>query len=595
MIITNRDKFTMLRIIYTITIFLFISYSSFATNKEEILQAMRDEIQRSLNELQMEGLEKPYYVEYKLTIKNVNQLSSVLGNITSYDTAKTASLNVGLRVGDYKFDNTNFFDVGLSFFGSSDDEERFKNRRVSIEPDYKSLRRELWLATDAAYKQSAEIYSKKKSVLENRTRVDTTRDFLKIPVNKKYISKKHPDFDLNYYRDLCNQLSSEFKNYSQIYKSSVGIEFIPETVYYVNSEGIEYIKTEMMTGLEIVAFSIADDGMPIADFQTFYSNIPNELPTTDSLMATVKKIASSVVNQLNSQSVNEPYSGPILFTGQAAAELFAQIFAPNLVTQRDVITESGVQSDEQNKAFQMKIGGRVLPDYLSLEAKPNLEKYNEIPLLGNYQIDDSGLEPQDVLLVEDGYLKNLLSERIPTRRVHKSNGHKRDGGAMYSTLVLEPNDDVQKDYEQLKEKMIEFLKARELEYGYIIKKVMNKNLMFTTLFRLTNGKYQIPRGDGKIAPVETYRIYQDGREELVRGASGAGFSPRSFRDIVLTGNKPYVYNFLAQAVISPFVSGGSQFIGSTVIIPDLLFEDAEIRMQDGNFEKPPILPNPLQD
>ncbi len=581
-------------ILYIIIAIQFAGFNLLSANDEEILQAMRAELDRSMNELKMDGLDKPYYIEYKLSIKDVNQVSAVLGNLRSYDTVRTASVNVEVRVGDYKFDNTNFFDVGLGFFGSSDDEERFKNRRIPVNPDYSSLRRELWLATDAAYKQSAEIFSKKKSVLENRSRVDTTSDFLKIPVNQTFIKKEHPEFNLEKYISLCNDVSAVFREYPEIFKSSAGMEFIPETIYYVNSEGMEYIKTEMMTGLEIVAFSIADDGMPVADYFTAYADTPEELPSYDSLMNAAKDIAVSVATQLRSDSFDEPYSGPVLFTGQAAAELFVQTFAPNFVTQRDVITESGVQSDERNKAFQMKIGGRVLPDFLSVEAKPKMEEFNGTYLLGNFELDDTGKEPENINLVENGYLKNLISERIPTRRVRESNGHKRKGAAMYSNLILKSESDKQMSYEELKSKMIEFLKARELEYGIIVKKVMNRNLMFTTLFRETSGKYEIPRGDGKIAVAEAYKVYHDGREELVRGATGAGFNHRSFRDVIFTGSDLYVHNLLASAVISPFITGGGQYVGASVIVPDLLFEDAEIRSIDGNFKNPPSLSNPLK-
>lgn len=574
-------------------VLIIFSNNLFAINEEEILNAMRDEINRSMEELKLDGLKRPYYIEYRLSIKDVNQIASKLGNTKSFDTNSYALLNVGLRVGDYKFDNTNFFDVGLSFFGSSDDEERFKNRRIPVDIDYNSLRRELWLATDAAYKQSAELLSKKEASIKNKTRVDTTSDFLRIPVNTYNMKTKHPDFDFNKYKNLTNKVSKVFREYPDIFISYAGIEFLPETIYYVNSEGIEYIKTEMMTGFEIVAYTQADDGMPVADFYTAYGKTPDDLPDEDSLLNAAKLVAETTVNLKKAEPLNDHYSGPILFTGKASAELFSQIFAPNLVTQRDVLTENGVQSEDRNKAFQMKIGGRVLPDFLSVKAIPNKDKYNETILLGNYQLDDSGVKPQDVLLVENGYLQALLSERIPTRRVKESNGHKFGGAAMYTNLHLFSSEDKIKTYDELKNKMIELCKARELEYGIVVKKIINQNLMVTTLFKESQGNYEIPRGSGNFAIAELYKVYPDGTEELIRGGSGKGFNHRSFRDVIAVGNQEYALNLLAPSVISPFISGGEQFVGASIISPDLLFEDGEIRMMDGTFIKPPILSNPL--
>jgi hypothetical protein len=122
----------------------------------EILQAMRDEISRNMSELKIESLEKPYYIEYKLVMRHSYIINGMYGSITNNEDKEDARLTVGVRVGSYKLDNTNFFDFGLSFFGGGDQEETFQNRKVPIELDYKTLRRELWLSTDAAYKQVAE-------------------------------------------------------------------------------------------------------------------------------------------------------------------------------------------------------------------------------------------------------------------------------------------------------------------------------------------------------------------------------------------------------------------------------------------------------
>ena len=564
-------------------------------NDEEILRAMRDEINRSLQELKLEDLKEPYYIEYKLTFSTAYDVTSTLGSVKSSDSIKRAELDVGLRVGDYEFDNTNFFDVGLSFFGSTDDEERFKNRKIPLHPDYETLRRELWLATDAAYKRAAEIYSKKEAVIQNRARVDTTPDFMKVKPRKNYIKKEVPSWDPGKYEKLCNELSSVFLKYPSLFISHAGIEYIPKKIYYVNSEGMEYTKTELFTGLESFAFAQAEDGMPVSNFYITYGKVPSDLPPKDSLINAVHEVAQKTSDMLKAPALEAPYSGPVLFTSQAAAEVFAQSFAPNFVTQREQLTEGGVQSNDNFGAFQMKIGGRVMPDFLSVESIPKKEKYKQTKLIGNYKIDDNGIPVENVNLVEDGYLQNLISARVPTRRVDETNGGKRGGAAMYSVLEVEAKANKQKSYEKLKSRMMELCKARELAYGLIVKKVINQNLMFTTLMRETRGSYTPPRGQEKFAIAELYKVYPDGREELIRGGQGSGFTHRSFRDVILTGKEKYVCNYLAPSVISPFMTGGDQYVGATVIVPGLLFEDAEIRTVDGTFDKPPYITRPAED
>jgi hypothetical protein len=569
------------------------TFSQIPYNQEEIFRAMRDEIKRSMIDLKLESLAKPYYVAYTLRLRHSQRVSSVLGSLVDSSSNYFAVLNVELRIGDYKIDNTNFFDVGLGFFGSSDDEEGFKNRNIPFEVSYQNLRRELWLATDAAYKQNSEIYSKKLSAMQNRIRKDTIPDFIKVEPKTSSDIKEIKQIDLSLYSNMCDKISSVFKNYPQIFSSSAGFENLPETIFYANSEGMEYVKTEFYSGVEIVAFTQSKDGMPLANFFTASAKTPVALPSADSLVNAAKLLADNLAKVCVSESLTEPYSGPVLFEGQASGELIAQIFAPNLITQRQPMTEGGFGNEARNFAFQNKIGGRVLPEFMSVYSKPNMEKFDKTQLLGFYKIDDDGLTPQNIDIVKSGYLKNLLSERVPTRRVKASNGSKRGGAAMYSNMIFESEAKFAKPQQELVDRMMKLCKDRELPYGLVVTKIMNQNIMYTTLYRVSNGVFQIPRGDGKLAIAEGYKIYSNGKIELFRGGEINNFSIQNFKDIILTGNKQYVYNFLAPSVVSTFLSNGDQYIGSSIISPELLFEDAEIKSIEDSFPKPPLIENPL--
>lgn len=564
-----------------------------AGNSEEYMRAMRHEIERSMKELKLEGLRRPYYIEYTLTITNENVIKATLGSLEESNYNHVAQLSVGVRVGDYKFDNSNYFDFGFSFFGSGDDEERFTNRTIPSELDYRILRRELWLATDAAYKQTAELLSKKEATTKNRVRKDTTYDFMQLEPDKLYDTIPHPKFDKAKYEKLLRDVSMVFRNYPKISISSAGIEYMPKTVYYVNSEGREYIRTDLYSGLEIVALAQAEDGMPLTNIYSAYSLDPNDLPGRDSLLKAADNTAKKLVDLSSKSSLDEPYSGPILFEGQAAAELFAQTFAGNLVSQREPLTEAGIQEPGRFALFQNKIGGRVLPEFISVSDVPKLEIKFGTKLSGHYNIDDDGVKSDKVELVKDGYLKALLSDRTPTRRVRNTNGHKRGGAPMFSNLILETDIEHSKDSDELKKRMMELCAARELPYGIIVRKAINQNIMFTTLFRLSYGSFPVARGVGKMGLIEIYKLFPDGKEELIRGAETGGFTVQSFKDILLTGKKHYVLNLLAPAVVSPFISGGSSYVSSSVIVPDLLFEDGEIKPIEADYPKPPIVPNPL--
>lgn len=567
-----------------------LSISPHIKASQPILDAMQDEMNRSLRELKIENLNTPYYIEYYLNFSNTHNIKAQLGAITNDNQSKTARLTVKVRVGDYTFDNTNFLDFSSFFFGSDDDEERFSGRQVPYEADYSSLRRELWLATDAAYKAAVEEYAKKTAIIKNKLVKDTTPDFVKMKAERFIDTNSTVPYNHSRFMEMCKEISGKYIG-TNAYSSQLSFEYAPSRVYYLNSEGREYIQDNSFSGIEITSFTQAADGMPIYDFYSAYAINPNDLPKSDSLLKANSKIINNLADLSASRNLDDAYSGPILFTSQAAGELMAQVFVPNLIAQRQMLTEQGKQSSDRYAAFQNKIGGRVLPEFMSVQALPEMEKYNNVPLYGYYKYDEQGVKAQKVDLVKDGYLKTLLSSRVPTKRIQESNGHSRGGGAIASNILLTSDKAHSKTYKELKDKMMKLCKDRALPYGIVVKKVMNPNIFMTGIYGLTNGLIT-PRFNKMMPPVEAYKIYPDGKEELIRGVEIGNMTAQSFKDIIFTGKDYTVMNFLMPSVVQGMGFFGSRYMPASVIVPDLLFEDAELKPNDEDFPKLPFIAKP---
>ncbi len=564
---------------------------AFSISHIEILQALRDELKRSMDSLYIETLPKPYFIEYSLKITNVQRANSFLGSIVDSLQKKSVTLNVKVRVGDYKLDNTNFLDFSFSFFlGGA--EEGGSTRIVPEDFDYYSLRRELWLATDFAYKSSAKSYSKKVSIIKNRIIKDTIPDFAFSSRNKIIDTNiSLPKIDFKQVCSMLEDLSAIFRNYPEINNSNVSYEYIQTIKYYVNSEGIEFIKPEHFTGFETVGTLQNPDGMPINDFYSLYSTIPSKLPNKDSLEKSVRMVCENLRKAKRAQTLDDSYSGPILFSEQAAGELFAQVFAPNLLAQRPLLSEQGTQQLSRYNAFQTKIGGRVLPEFLTLQSSPLKSEFNGVPLLGHFKVDDEGTPAQNITLVQNGYLKTLLSNRTPVKRLLNSNGNDREGYPMFSNLEIISDKKYTKSYSELKQRLIQLCKQRDLPFGIIVKKIMNQNIYSTAFSIISPIEYKFSGEQNLIIVLEAYKVYPDGREELIRGVELKGITTQSFKDIILVGNRKYVLNILAPIASSSFASGG--YVGVSLIVPDILLEDAEIRPVEADFPKPPYLENPL--
>lgn len=563
-------------------------------SEQEIFNALQLEMTRSMRELRIGELPAPYQIEYILQIRRTVTMHAVQGALEDLDTGSRAVLTVRMHIGTPKFDNTNFFDVSLGFFGSSDDEEGYKNRLIPFELHPEMLRRELWLASDACYKQAVEIYSKKESSLKNRTRKDTTWDYR---IAQQY--NLH-DVDSDVYRPNVDELlkraqllSSIFRAYPKIQTSRVGIEVIPKETYYLNSSGARSHKIECSAGIEVIATTQATDGMPLAQTSAAYARTPEALPSVDSLKRAVTTVADVLANLVDAETI-EAYSGPVLFEGQAAATLLGQFFAPNLVAQRQPLSEGGFSTNERTMAFQNKIGARVLPEFLSVAAEPLTTSYNGTSLTGHYKIDDEGVPAQNVELVKKGYLQTLLSSRVPTKRIDSSNGHQRGGGSMFSVITLNCVDiKKMKSSTDLKKQLLKLVKDRALPYGIIARLAMDQNLLFTGVFRQTGSDLPISQGEGKLGLLRAYRVYPDGREELIRGVEAAGIAPSLFKDILAVSKQKNAHNFLAPSVVPSFISGGAAFVQASIITPDILIEDVEVRPLEGDMPKPPALVNPI--
>lgn len=561
-----------------------------------VFRAMRAELDRSMRELRLGDLERPYHIEYLLTVRRRVGAHGVLGSVEDQDTGTSATVTVRVRVGNETFDNTNFFDVSLGFFGTSDDEEAFRNRRLPFELNERTLRRELWLATDACYKQAVELFAKKQAAIKNRTRIDTIPDFILLPPAADAETRLSTiRGSISDARVLVSDVSAIFAAYPDIQSSRVGMEIVPEETFYMSTEGRRFHKVEVFTGIEMIAVTQADDGMPLAQTYAAYGVSPSDLPPRDSLLRAARAIANILVRQKTAPII-EAYSGPVLVEGQAAGELFAQHFAPNLVAQRSPISEGGFSTNDRFSAFQNKIGARVLPEFLSVNSVPSLQRVGGAAVASQYTIDDEGVRAQDITVVDKGYLKTLLSSRLPTKRIRMSNGHQRGGAAMIATTEVTTVDPKRKlSSADLKKRMLKLVKDRALPYGIIIRKALNQNLLFTGIYPLMGSDYPIPQGEGKTGILEAVRVFADGREELIRGVEAAGLAPSLFKDIVATGKTQTVHNALLPAVAPAFITGGSQYLMCTMIIPDVLFEDLEIRPLQADFPKPPLLPSPLHN
>jgi hypothetical protein len=279
--------------------------SAQAPPADPIFQAMRDEIDRA-RKLSLPNLEAPYFVEYMIDEQETFSVDANLGGLLTRRKERFRAPDVLIRVGDYKFDNTNFAGGG-SGGGSRYDLERFP-----LEDSYPLLRRYFWLMADSAYKSSVEAISRKRAAMRNMQQGELLNDFAHAEPVKSVRPIKRLVLDEDRWAGRVRDLSAIFTGFPDVKNSNVELEASEGGLDLVNSEGTEVRAPESVVVLRARAMAQAPDGMSLRDAVTFHALDVAHLPGEAEMRRGVTQMAENVV-ALAKAPVGEDYSGPVLF------------------------------------------------------------------------------------------------------------------------------------------------------------------------------------------------------------------------------------------------------------------------------------------
>src|ERR1700722_1681135 len=571
-----------------------------------VMRAMRDELERSMRKLQLENLQKPYFISYRAVESQGCSMGASFGAITNSYCEPIASgqrrsrnLNVEVAVGDYARDNTNFFapmmNAGvarpLGTGGTS----------VPIDDNYDELRRQLWLSTDSAYKNALDTYAKKKAALENRTRTEDAPDFSKEEVVK--FEQPRPPIGWNRVEleKMVKSLSALFRETPGIDGSSVMLTTNVWLTRYVNSEGTSYVRGATGATITINADAQASDGMPISDFEVIHANSIDQLPPQDEIVKRIRGLQSRLERLRNATGVDR-YTGPVLFESDAAAELFLQALGSALAGVPRVVVDDlrFERLYSANGGFAERIGTRVLPDFLTVTDDPSAREFRKQPLFGGYDVDDDGVTPHPTVLVDKGILKTLVHTRALIPGTTRSTANRRGNGPMPSNLLI--NSDKSRTPEELKAGLLRMTKLRGNEFGIVVKRMANpvtqSPLNRSRMIIMTGGNGP---GNINVEPlIEAYKVFPDGHEELVRNLNLNSLTLASFKDIVAVSDAASVYTagmrmtIRAPAMMVSFLPpGGQSFV--SVGRRAMLFDDMTLQRPTGDVPNLPFTKHPFFD
>jgi predicted Zn-dependent protease len=533
-----------------------------------LLDAMTTELHRAftlLGKTAASADEKqmpPYFLSYSVSDASYVGIRAQYGALVDSTANRARVADVQVRLGDPKLDNTHGTHRGSAV----------NSMQLPLTDDRAALQRTLWMATNTGYGTALDNFLRVNTEAQVRAKEeDSSPDFSQEPP-QTFIGKPAPPvvLDKAAWERRVTDLSKVFREYPDVYQNMVMLTVQNETDYFASSEGSQLVTPHLTARLVVFAVTRADDGMDLFRAQTFEAETIEGLPAQAEVEAAVRDLGKSL-EALRKAPLTEPFDGPAILSGRAAAVFFHEVLGHRLEGQRQ-------RGDEEGQTFTKDIGKEVLPTFLSVADDPTRTTFGTTWLSGSYDYDDEGQKARRVDLIDDGVLKTFLMSRLPISSFAESNGHGRaqtgrvptgrQGNLIVTSTKTEPESELHKQ-------LIEEAKKQGKPYGLYFEDISSG---FAVTTRSSPQAFQV-------IPLVVWRVYVDGRpDELVRGVSIVGTPLAAMKRILATGDKSEVFNGECGAE--------SGTVPVSAVAPAMLVSEMETQKQAQGSARPPILPIP---
>ena len=541
-----------------------------AQHTNPVLDAMTGELNRAFTSLGKKGAEgqgddkqlPPYFLSYSVSDASFVSIRAEYGALMESGTNHLRMADVQVRVGSPKLDNTH----------GDHRSSAVNTMQLPLGDDREALARSLWLATNAGYGNAIDNYLRVKTEAQVRAKEEDTSPDFSEETPQVHIGREAAPVvvDRAAWEQRVRALSRVFRDYPDVYENMVALTAQNETDYYASSEGSRLVTPHLQARLVVMAATRADDGMDLFRDQTFEAETADGLPSQTELEAAVRELGESL-EALRKAPVTEPFDGPAILSGRAAAVFFHEVLGHRLEGQRQ-------RGDEEGQTFTKDVGKAVLPSFLSVADDPTETKFGGTWLSGSYQYDDEGEKARRVDLIDDGVLKTFLMSRLPIASFSSSNGHGRaetghiptgrQGNLIVTSTRMVPEAELRKE-------LIAEAKKQGKAYGLYFEDISSG---FAVTTRSSPQAFSV-------IPLVVYRVYVDGRpDELVRGVSIVGTPLAAMKSILATGDRSEVFNGICGA------ESGS--IPVSAVAPAMLLSELETQKEEQGTARPPILPIP---
>lgn len=532
--------------------------------KSALLDVMAAENAREMAALR-QAPEPAYYLAYQLYEQRLVSMEAEGGALITDDDNTARNLDVEVRVGSPKLDNTH----QLSDEGNGLNAPLTRKGYVPFGDDKQAVANALWVETDRRYREAVSALGYvRQDVQTLKTKRDSAPDF---SANKQ---ERHVDapatlvFDKAVWIDRLKKCSKQALHGAAT-RGTCSVIFQQNTTYLVNSEGTQLQQSWTNAQLSVSVGVKADDGMNLSRLEQRFGRQPSDLPSDTDIDKMIKTVTDDL-DALHDAPLAEPYVGPTILEGRAAGVFFHEVFGHRIEGHRQKDLTSG-------QTFASFVGKDIAPAWLSVYDDPQIVTLNGMQMNGFYRYDDEGVRAQRVQLIDKGKLVGFLMGRNPIASNPVSNGHgRRSQGlppvARQGNLVVEVTKSVEP--KELERMLLDEVKKQGRPYGMIFTDISGG---------FTNTSAFAPQAF-KVNPVMAYRLYPDGHRQLVRGIDISGTPLVALQSIRAASRTIETFNGVCGAE--------SGWVPVSASAPSLLLEKLEVEKGFIPPDRPPVLQPP---
>ncbi len=563
-----------------------------------LIKAAQDEIQRSIQSLKINGNPPPYFIGLSITDTKTMEIQAQNGSILVSWLMSFRNGTLNLRVGSYEFDQTDF--ISENSWDSGNVPLQFS---LSLDDDYTSIRKHIWLAVDHQYKRAIEHMEAKKAFYQTHSKKDLPFNLSREKTVRFFAGQEETLPDQKTWERRIRKYSEIFNEYPEIDISKIIFKAYEACYSLVNSEGTVMVQPFFHVRLKAEIHAQAQDGADLHDYLDIPAVSVNDIPDDEEVFSRLHLMAQTMRARLQAKSAADDMA-PVLFQGQAAAEFFGQLLADNLGAPRVAVigTDENRFNPFMNKnenPLKSYINRILLPESINVIDDPTLKGYKGKDLLSHYKYDYEGVAGQKMVVVEKGKFKKFLNSRTPTKYSEKSDGHAipRPMGFFKGTISnLLIKGDKGKSSRKLIKALRKLCKKQGLSHGYLVTRIapraVSNNLNPDMFFNMMAGKSQ---DESMLTPLVVYKIdAKSGKKELVRNASFAGVGVDLLSKISAYSKEVDLYSFGVSNPAGGFGFGPPLEVAiCSIVCPDVLVEKMSIRERTAKKSFRPYLENPL--